>query len=311
MYDRQKHLISLKDWNQERILDTLDQAILLKKELREQGPSQRYRGRTLAMFFEKPSLRTITTFQVGFNQLGGLPVLLDPGSIGMGKRESVADISRCLSRWVDGLVVRCFQQELVEELAKHGSFPVINALTDTSHPCQALALGQTLREHFGNLEGLTVTFVGDGNNVANSIMELCARTGMNFVLSCPQGFEQDPALVEEMLPAFKARKRKYTCEHDPVQAVREASVIYTDVWVSMGQESEKNSKQMHFLPYQVNDALLAKAPSGCKVSHCLPAHREEEITHSVMESAVNLCFDEAENRLHVQKAVLCQLVQKL
>ena len=310
MLDRQRHLLTLKDWSAERIQETLTLAIQLKAELKTKGANDRLRGQTIGMFFEKPSLRTVTTFQVGIHQLGGEAVMLDPDSIGLGKRESIADVARCLSRWVNAIVVRCFKQELVEKLAEHGSVPVINALTDDFHPCQALAFAQTMIEQFGSLKGKTVAFIGDGNNVANSLMILAAKTGMNFTLACPKGFEQPAELVEWVSPIFAQNGGKYRVFHDPKEAVRDADVLYSDVWVSMGQEGQKDSKQSHFLPFQINDELLALAPKGCKVTHCLPAHRGEEITDAVMDNLqVNLSFEEAENRLHAQKAVLCQLMQ--
>ncbi len=306
--DRSRHLLRLRDWSPERIAETIDLAIALKGEIDAGKPSQRFRGQTIGMFFEKPSLRTVTTFQVGIHQLGGMPVMLDPDSIGMGKRESIKDVAKCLSRWVDAIVVRCFEQTLVEKLAEYGSVPVINALTDDYHPCQALAFGQMMKEQYGSLEGHTVAFVGDGNNVANSIMELCARTGMNFTLACPKGFEQPAAEIEGALPEFRKRGRQYRVFNDPREAVKDATILYSDVWVSMGQEGAKDSKQSHFLPFQINDSLLAMAPGGCKVTHCLPAHRGEEITDEVMDGPHNLSYEEAENRLHAQKAVLCQLM---
>jgi len=310
MYTRQNHLLTLRDWSTEQVLSTIELAIQLKKELRTHGACKRFRGQTIGMFFEKPSLRTVTTFQVGIHQLGGLPVMLDPDSIGLGKRESVADVARCLSRWVNAIVVRCFQQRLLEELAQWGSIPVINALTDDYHPCQALAFGQTLLEHRGSFENQTIAFIGDGNNVANSLLVLCAHLGMNFTLACPQGFEQPRELVEWAAPLLRKHGKRYRVVHDPREAARDATVLYTDVWVSMGQEDQKDSKQSHFLPFQINADLLSLAPADCKVTHCLPAHRGEEITDDIMDNLqVNWAFDEAENRLHAQKAILWQLLQ--
>jgi len=307
--DRSRHLLRLRDWSPERIAETIDLAIRLKHEIKTGQPSTRFHGQTIGMFFEKPSLRTVTTFQVGIHQLGGMPVMLDPDSIGMGKRESIKDVALCLSRWVNAIVVRCFKQELVEKLAEFGSVPVINALTDDYHPCQALAFGQMMKEQYGDLRGHTVAFIGDGNNVANSLMDFCAKMGMNFTLACPKGFEQPAHEVEGALPEFKRHGRQYRMFHDPREAVKDATILYSDVWVSMGQEGEKDSKQSHFLPFQINDDLLALAPAGCKATHCLPAHRGEEITDSVMDGPLNLSYEEAENRLHAQKAVLWQLMQ--
>lgn len=309
MIDRNSHLLRLADWSEERILETVEIAMRLKREVHGGQFSDRFRGQTIGMFFEKPSLRTITTFQVGIHQLGGSAVLLSPDSIGLGKRESVHDVAKCLSRWVNALVVRCFKQELVEKLAEYGSVPVVNALTDDSHPCQAFAFAETIRENLGDFEGKTVAFIGDGNNVANSFLVLCAKLGMNFTLACPKGFEQPESVIRESEPLFQKRGTRYRVFNDPKDAVKDADILYSDVWVSMGQEGEKSSKQSHFLPFQINDDLLKLAPAHCKVSHCLPAHRGEEITDSVMDNLkVNLAFEEAENRLHAHKAVLWQLM---
>ncbi len=308
--NRSKHLLRLHDWNADRILDVIDIAIRLKKEVKEGVYSERFKGKTIGMFFEKPSLRTITTFQIGIHQLGGMPVLLDPKSIGLNKRESVKDVARCLSRWVNGLVVRCFEQSLLEQLAEHGSIPVINALTDDYHPCQALAFGQTCVEQFGkNLSGKTIAFIGDGNNVANSVMDLCAKLGMNFTIACPKGFEQRKEVTDALIPVFEKHNAKYRVFNDPKEAVTDADILYSDAWISMGQEDQKDSKQKHFLPFQINDDLLKLAPAHCKVTHCLPANRGEEITDSVMDNLeVNLSYEEAENRLHAQKAIMWQLL---
>ncbi len=309
MINRNSHLLRLADWSEERILETVEIAMRLKSEVHRGQFSDRLHGQTIGMFFEKPSLRTITTFQVGIHQLGGSAVLLSPDSIGLGKRESVHDVAKCLSRWVNALVVRCFKQELVEKLAEFGNIPVVNALTDDYHPCQAFAFAETIREQLGDFKGKTVAFIGDGNNVANSFLVLCAKLGMNFTLACPKGYEQPQALIDEMTPFFQQRGTRYRVFHDPKDAVKDADILYSDVWVSMGQEGEKSSKQSHFLPFQINDELLSLAPEHCKVSHCLPAHRGEEITDSVMDNPkVNLAFEEAENRLHAHKAVLWQLM---
>lgn len=309
--NRSEHLLKLQDWGAERILSVINTAIRLKNEVRNGIYSERFKGKTIAMFFEKPSLRTITTFQIGMHQLGGMPVLLDQKSIGLNQRESLKDVARCLSRWANAIVVRCFEQNLVEELALHGSIPVINALTDDYHPCQALAFGQTCMEQFGgNLKGKTIAFIGDGNNVANSIITLCARLGMNFSLVCPKGFEQKDKYIKAVLPEFEKHNTKYRVFNNPLEGVKDADIIYADVWISMGQEGQKDTKKEHFLPFQINDDLLKHAPSHCKVTHCLPANRGEEITDSVMDNLkINLSYEEAENRLHAQKAVLWDLIK--
>jgi len=310
--ERSKHLLRLRDWDTKRIIDIIRIAIRLKKEVKKGKYSDEFAGKTIGIFFEKPSLRTITSFQVGMHQLGGMPITLDPKNIGMNKRESIMDIARCLSRWVDGLVVRCFEQSLVEKLAEYGSIPVINALSDDYHPCQALAFGQTMFEIYGeNLRGKNLVFVGDGNNVANSLMELCAKLGMNFTLACPAGYEQKANEIELALPEFKKNGCTYKSLNNPEEAVVNADVLYSDVWVSMGQEEQRASKLKHFLPFQINAELLKHAPSHCKVTHCLPANRGEEITDEIMDNPqLNFCYEEAENRLHAQKAVLWQLLHK-
>jgi ornithine carbamoyltransferase len=308
--DRYKHLLRLQDWDAGRIQKVIQMAIRLKSEVKSGKYSTQLEGKTIGMFFEKQSLRTFTTFQVGMHQLGGMPLVLNPGSIGLDKRECLKDVARCLSRWVNGLVVRCFKQSLVEQLAEYGGIPVINALTDDYHPCQALAFGQMCFEAFGkHLEGNTIVFIGDGNNVANSIMDLCAKLGMNFTLACPKGFELKSEIVNPILPEFEKHGTKYRVFNNPSEAVKDADILYSDVWVSMGQESQKEAKKSHFLPFQINDELLKLAPMHCKVTHCLPANRGEEITDSVMDnSKINLSYDEAENRLHAQKAVLLELL---
>lgn len=302
--DRQKHLLTLLDWDAARIERVLDSAAADKAN-RHRTP-ELLKGETVAMYFEKPSLRTITTFQVGINQLGGFPLLLSPDSIGLGKRESIEDISRCLGRWVKALVVRCFSQELLEKLAEHSGVSVINALSDDFHPCQALAIGQALKETYGKWSGLNVVFVGDGNNVAAEIAVLCGKLGMNFTLACPSGY----TFKAEVLPRLEElfTKSHFRISHDPLDAVKNADLIYTDVWASMGQESETALRKTAFAAFQVNEKMMASAPATCHVSHCLPAHRGEEITDGVMDGPRQLCFDEAENRLHVQKAVLRELL---
>lgn len=310
MIDRSKHFLRLADWSEERILETIAIASRLKKEVHAGQVSDRLHGQNIGMFFEKPSLRTITTFQVGMNQLGGHAVLLSPDSIGLGKRESIKDVARCLSRWVNALVVRCFKQDLVEQLAEYGSIPVVNALTDDYHPCQAIAFAQMIEENLGGMKGKTVAFIGDGNNVANSFLALCSKVGMNFTLACPKGFEQPAHVIEEAQADFKRHGCQYRVFNDPKEAVKDADILYSDVWVSMGQEGQKESKQNHFLPFRIDADLLKYAPSHVKVSHCLPAHRGDEITDEVMDNLdLNMSYEEAENRLHAHKAVLWQVMK--
>jgi len=261
-------------------------------------------SQTLAMIFEKPSLRTRMTFEVGMEQLGGHAVYLAPSDIQIGKRESVADVARNLSRWAQGIMARTFSHETVVRLAETATIPVINALSDYEHPCQALAFGQLVLDRRQELEGARVAFVGDGNNVVHSLMLLCAKTGMRFALACPKGYEPDAKLVERC----HALGLRCSLVHDPVEAVSDADFIYTDVWASMGQEAEREKRKRDFAGFQVNESLLAHAPAHALVTHCLPAHRGEEITDGVMDGPQCAAFDEAENRLHVQKAVLLYLM---
>jgi ornithine carbamoyltransferase len=303
-----QHLLSLLDLDRDQVEKLLDLAVSVKQELKAKGANEALKGRTAAMIFEKPSLRTRVTFEVAMVQTGGAAINLDPTQIALGKRESVRDAALSLSRWVDAIIARTFSHQLVADLAAHAKVPVINALTDLHHPCQALALGQTLWERRGKLEGLKLVFVGDGNNVANSIAELAAQMGMRFTLACPKGYEQPAQVLRDLEPLFRASGGAYQVKHDAAAAVSDADLIYTDVWVSMGEEAQAEEKKRHFAGFQVNADLLGRAPSHCLVSHCLPAHVGEEITEEIMGSPRNVCFEEAENRLHAQKAVLLTLL---
>lgn len=304
-----RHLLNLVDQPTALVEELVHDAARLRAEFRASGPTDALKGRTAALFFEKPSLRTRVTFEVAMIQTGGAAVVLDPNSISLGKRESVHDAAKSLSRWVDCIVARTFSQSLVDELAHHASVPVINALTDEEHPCQALAFGQMVLERRGSLRGARVAFVGDGNNVANSLAALAGHCGMHFTLACPEGFEMPAGLVRKAQELCKATGGSVRMTRDPADAVRDADVIYTDVWVSMGEEAQGAEKALKFQAYQVNGALLASAPADCVVTHCLPAHPGEEITQEVMDSPRYVAFDEAENRLHAQKAVLLKLIR--
>lgn len=303
----QKDLIDLLPLGEEAVHELLRDAAAQKASFRAHGPDTEFAGRTAALYFEKPSLRTRTTFEIAMNQKGGHALQLDAGSIGIGKRESLSDVARNLERWLDALVCRTFSHELVASLARLCSIPVVNALTDVSHPCQALAFGQTAIERRGALEGLSLVFVGDGNNVARSLAELALLSDMNFTLASPEGYRLPVDFVAQVAPLFSRRATRFAQLSDPREAVRGADFIYSDVWVSMGQEGQKDQKTAHFLPYQINAALLDAAGSQALVSHCLPAHRGEEITDDVLDGEKAVCFDEAENRLHAQKAVLRRL----
>ena len=305
-----QHLNTLLDLDRSQLESVLALAAAIKTEYKSMGPSDALKGRTAAMIFEKPSLCTRVTFEAGMVQLGGEAINLDPGQISIGNRESVKDVALCLSRWIDVIVARTFSHKMVTDLAKWATIPVINALTDLHHPCQALALGQTLMEKRGKLSGLRLAFVGDGNNVANSLAELAAHLGMHFVLACPKGYEQNPEVLKTLDPVFKKNGGSYAVTHTASEAVAKADCIYTDVWVSMGEEAQAETKKKQFSGLQVNAELVAKAPADCLVTHCLPAHVGEEITQDVMDSARCVCFDEAENRLHAQKAVLLTVIGK-
>src|SRR6185295_15470890 len=261
-------------------------------------------GKGMALVFEKPSLRTRSTFALGITQLGGTAIYLGPAEVGLGSRETPADCARNLDRWFDLITVRTFGHKIIEEMAQYSSVPVINALTDSYHPCQVLADCQTLIEHKGGLDGLKIVFVGDGNNMVHSWLEAAAIVPFSFALACPKGYEPDPAILRQAL----SRGAKITITHSVKTAVTDADAIYTDVWTSMGREKEAQARLNDFRGYQVNSDVVALAKQDALVMHCLPAHRGEEITHEVLESAQCVAFDQAENRLHAQKAVMVWLL---
>jgi len=298
-----KDLVSLADWSGDEILHVLDLADELKAKQKAGTAHPILGGKTLAMIFEKPSLRTRVTFQTAMYQLGGFSVLLDTT---LGARESVPDVARNLDRWVDGIMARTYQHHHVVELAQYASVPVINALTDKLHPCQILADVQTLREHRGkDLSNIKVAFVGDGNNVFNSWANFASRVPLNVSLVCPQGYEPDSAIFER---ASREAQGVLDLSYDLEHGLRDADVVYTDVWASMGQEEEEAERAEAFAPYQVNESLMALAKPDALFMHCLPAHRGCEVTDEVMESPRAVVFDQAENRLHAQKAVLAVLL---
>jgi len=261
-------------------------------------------GRTLAMIFEKPSLRTRVTFETGMTQLGGHAVYLAPTDVRLGQREAVADVAANLGRWVDGIVARTFSQAVIEELARAAGVPVVNALSDHEHPCQALADYLTMLEHRGHLTGLQLAFVGDGNNVWHSLALMGATLGVHVRLACPPGFDGDDAVRRRAEELAAATGGRVEVTHDPRAAVADADIIYTDVWASMGQEAEAPERAGIFAPFQVNEDLVAVAPAEALVMHCLPAHRGEEITSAVLDGPRSIVLDQAENRLHAQKALL-------
>lgn len=297
-------LISLADLTTKEIVELLDLADDLKARLKSGEEFHPLKGQVLAMIFEKPSLRTRATFEIGIFQLGGKSLFIETR---LGERESVPDVARNLERWVNGIVARTHSHGAVEQLAEYTSIPVINALTNKLHPCQILADAQALREHRGYLEGLKIVFVGDGNNIVASWANLASRFAFDFTLVCPEGYEIDD---ETRARAEREAKGSFRISHDPIEGVAGADAIYTDVWTSMGQENERETRLKDFEAYQVDDAMMARAKDDALFMHCLPAHRGEEVTNSVIESKYSIVFDQAENRLHAQKAVMVKLMQK-
>jgi len=299
-----KHLLKLLDLTGEEIIELLNLADQLKYERRHGIEHPALKGKTLAMIFEKSSTRTRVSFEVGMYQLGGAALFLSSRDLQLGRGEPIEDTARVLSRYVDGIMIRTFKQEDVENLAKYGTVPVINGLTDFAHPCQVLADLMTIREHKGALSGLTLCYIGDGNNMANSLIVGALKVGMRVAVACPKGYAPDA----QVLDFAKAYGDRFTLTDAPATAARGADVLCTDVWASMGQEGEAEERAAKFQGYQVSDDLLAVAGPGCMVQHCLPAHRGEEITAAVLEAHAAEIFDEAENRLHAQKAVLKALM---
>ncbi|MDR7416256.1 MAG: ornithine carbamoyltransferase [Armatimonadota bacterium] len=300
---RGRDLLSMEDLSREEILEILDLASQLKREQRVRRPHRLLRGRTLALIFEKPSLRTRVTLEVAMRQLGGDVVSLTQQDIGLGVRESVADVARNLSRWVDGIAARVFSHRTLEDLARAAEVAVINALSDREHPCQTLADLLTIREKFGTFQGTVVAWVGDGNNVCHSLLLGGVKVGLSLRVATPEGYEPDRTILEAARNYGERTGARILLTHRPEEAVRGAQVVYTDVWTSMGQEAEREKRRRAFAGFQVNEALLAHSPEAL-VMHCLPAHRGEEITDAVLDGPRSVVLDQAENRLHVQKALL-------
>lgn len=299
-----KHLLKLADLSREEILSILNLADQLKYE-RKQGIFKEYlKGKKLGMIFQKSSTRTRVSFEVGMYELGGNALFLSNRDLQIGRGEPVEDTARVLSRYLDAIMIRTFSQQEVEDLAKYGSIPIINGLTDYCHPCQVLADLMTIRERKGTFKGLKMCFIGDGNNMANSLMVGAVKTGMSFSIACPEGYEPDEKLI-----AWAKENGSFTMTRDVKEAAADADVIYTDVWASMGQEEEKAKREKAFAGYQVNAEVMAVAKPDAMVLHCLPAHRGEEITADVFEAHADEIFEEAENRLHAQKAVLCKVMK--
>ena len=298
-----KHLLKMMDLSTEEIIEILNLADQLKYELKHGIPHDHLKGKTLGMIFRKASTRTRVSFETGMYQLGGNPLYLSASDMQIGRGEPIQDTARVLSRYIDGIMIRTFDQAEVENLAEYGNIPIINGLTDLSHPCQVLADLMTIREYKGKLDGLKMCYIGDGNNMANSLIVGGLKTGMSVSVACPEN--SHPAATT------LAFAKKYNCfelTDDPIKAAKDADVIFTDVWASMGQEGEAEIRKKAFKGFQINDEVMAVAKPDAMVQHCLPAHREEEITAKVFEEHANEIFDEAENRLHAQKAVMVLLM---
>lgn len=299
-----KHLLKLIDWSKEEILETLDLADELKAQKKAGIEHHILKGKTLGMIFEKSSTRTRVSFEVGMYDLGGQAMFLSSRDLQIGRGEPVQDTARVLSRFLDGIMIRTFDQQEVEDLAKYGSIPIINGLTDFCHPCQVLADLQTIREYKGSLEGKKLCYIGDGNNMANSLIVGGIKTGMKVAIACPKEYQPS-----EEIMAWAKENGEFICTDNILEAAAGSDVLYTDVWASMGQEGEAEERKKIFKDYQINDSVVGVSNEGVMVLHCLPAHRGEEITDKVLEEHANHIFDEAENRLHAQKAVLVKCMK--
>ncbi len=298
-----KNLLKMIDLSKEEIIDILNLADQLKYELKHNIPHNLLKGKTLGMIFQKASTRTRVSFETGMYQLGGYPLFLSSVDMQIGRGEPVQDTARVLSRYIDGIMIRTFEQKEVEDLAEYGSIPVINGLTDYSHPCQVLADLMTIREIKGSFDGLKMCYIGDGNNMANSLITGCLKVGMTVAAACPAGYHPHSTVLE-----YAQSTGRFTLTDKPLEAAKNADVLITDVWASMGQEDEAEKRRIAFKGYQINDEVIALANKDVVVQHCLPAHREEEITAKVFEEHASEIFEEAENRLHAQKAIMVKLM---
>lgn len=303
-----KHLLSLYDWTTKEILDTLELADQLKKENKEGKEHHYLNGKTLGMIFTKSSTRTRVSFEVGMYQLGGKALFLSSNDIQLGRGETIEDTAKVLSRFLDGIMIRTFKQSDVVDLSVYGTIPIINGLTDDEHPCQVLADLQTIREHKGCLKGLKMAYIGDGNNMAHSLMHGAAKVGMDISVATPADYQCGQKFVNQAIEVARQTGAKVTVTQDPVLAIKDADVVYTDTWASMGQEAEKAEREKIFAPYQVNRALFSMAKPDAIFLHCLPAYRGYEVTTDVIDGPNSVVFDEAENRLHAQKAVMVKLM---
>ena len=298
-----KHLLKMLDMSREEIIDILNLADQLKYELKHGIPHPLLKGKSLGMIFQKASTRTRVSFETGMYQLGGHALFLSADDLQIGRGEPVEDTARVLSRYIDGIMIRTFAQKEVEDLAEYGSIPIINGLTDLSHPCQVLADLMTIREFKGSFDGLKMCYIGDGNNMANSLIVGGLKVGMQVSVACPEGYRPDPMVMD-----FAQKDPGFSITNVPLEAAKDADILLTDVWASMGQEGEIAKRRIAFAGYQINDEIMAAAKPDAMVMHCLPAHREEEITAKVFEEHAKEIFEEAENRLHAQKAVMVRLM---
>lgn len=305
-----KDLLDVAAMPRTQVLALLRLANTLKKKQHQDIPHRLLRGKTLGLLFQKPSTRTRVSFEAGINQLGGHALVLPMSDIQLSRGETVADTARVISRYLDGIVIRTYDHAIVEEWATEATMPVINGLTDHSHPCQALSDLMTIQELKGRLKGLRLTYIGDGNNVANSLIEAGAKVGMHVVIGCPSGYQPDQRVIDRARMAGQATGAAVEVVENPLAAVKEADVVYTDVWISMGREREQARRLRTLAPYQLNQRLLLRAKPDAIVMHCLPAHRGEEISAEVLDGPQSVVIDQAENRLHMQKAILTQLLSQ-
>lgn len=304
------HLISIYDLTLQEVEEIFNLAEKLKRQVKEGVQHHILHGKSLGMIFTKSSTRTRVSFEVGMYQLGGYPLFLSSNDIQLGRGETIYDTAQVLSRYINGIMIRTFKHSDAEELAKYGSIPVINGLTDLMHPCQILADLFTVYEQKGTLKGLKLAYIGDGNNIANSLLHGCAKVGMDVAVAAPKGYECDGNIVCEAQQNAKSSGSQIILTEDPVEAIQNADVVYTDTWISMGQEAEKAERIKTFTPYQVNADLFSKAKDDAIFLHCLPAYRGLEVTDEVIDGPQSVIFDEAENRLHVQKAIMAILMGK-
>ena len=298
-----KHLLKMLDLSKEEIIDILNLADQLKYELKHGIEHKHLAGKSLGMIFQKASTRTRVSFETGMNQLGGHPLFLSASDLQIGRGEPVQDTARVLSRYLDGIMIRTFEQKEVEDLAEYGNIPIINGLTDFCHPCQVLADLMTIREFKGSFDGLKMCYIGDGNNMANSLIVGGLKVGMSVSVACPDDYRPSKEVMD-----FAEKYDCFSITSSPLEAAKDADVLFTDVWASMGQEGEAEKRKIAFAGYQINDEIMSVARPDAMVQHCLPAHREEEITAKVFEAHANEIFEEAENRLHAQKAVMVKLM---